>query len=805
MGSSKKAAIMIVTTLLFAMIFSSIVSNGNTISIRTTKEIILKVAIQSDIKTLNLLDANDVWSRKVLDCVYDRLIRFHPSEGCRPCIASNWNIDTDDYKNFTVYLRNNTKWHDGHPLTADDIIFTYRFLSGVEKYRGDIRCLINPNGTIGVYKVNDHEVKFVLNITYVPFLEVTLGIPLLPMHIWNQFDNGDGTYDHSAALDWWPKQDQVIGCGPFKLEKWEPGQYTKLSAFQNYFQTPYIDEILFKIYKTADSAVMALKGGNVDYIAWSIPPDFIPDLMWFDTIGISSEHDRGFSYLGFNMRKRDFGYNSTGVDTGEPFRKAVAHCVDKKTSVTTLLQNFGMIADGPISPADTLWFNDSLPTYPLDVDKAKLILDNASITDTDGDGWRELPTIGDSYFEILYRHADYDPIKSATGLMIATQMQNAGIHVSCRPSICFDLLWLLEARDFDMYIFDYDIMTDDPYYLYNLFHSDGALNYQGYNNPHFDELIERANEELNVTKRVDLIKWCQGVVMNDLPIIPLYYKQSIEAYRRDKFIDWTAQYGTLFNYWSLINIHIPPTDQLISSISTTSAVISNGTADVTVTVRDQEGNTIKGAQIYLSTTNGAIIPNNGTTNIEGRFVATFYAPYVPPKSKGGETITVLITVTNAAKKWYSDAPPHTAMIFVKPALSKFLSVMISADYDLVISEGITYIDIWVRDQDNLRVDGATVNLNSEPANVILSPSNGTTIDGRVRITFTAPKVDNDSFFLITANVEKTGYEGGEQSIRIGVVATSIAVPPTSAIDVVLIFTAIGFAAILYSVLRKKRK
>ena len=125
----------------------------------------MKVAIQSDIKTLNILDANDVWSRKVLDCVYDRLVRFHPSEGCLPCIASNWNVDTDDYKNFTVYLRNNTKWHDGHPLTADDIVFTYRFLSGVEKYRGDIRCLIHSNGTIGVYKINDHEVKFVLNAT----------------------------------------------------------------------------------------------------------------------------------------------------------------------------------------------------------------------------------------------------------------------------------------------------------------------------------------------------------------------------------------------------------------------------------------------------------------------------------------------------------------------------------------------------------------------------------------------------------------------------------------------------------------
>ncbi len=805
MGSDKKVVIMIVTTLLPAMIFSSVVSNGNTIDVRTSSEIILKVAFQDDIKDLNVLAANDIWSRKALDCIYDRLVRFHPSEGSQPCIASNWNIDTDDYKNFTIYLRNDARWHDGHPLTADDIIFTYQLLSGLQKYRGDIRCLIQSNGTIGVYKVNDYELKFVLNTTYVPFLEVTLGIPLLPMHIWNRFDNGDGTYDYSAAVNWCPDNNEVIGCGPFKFEKWTPGQYVKLSTFQNYFQTPYIDGILFKIYKTSNSAVMALKSGNVDYIAWSIPPDFIPDLMRSDEIDVFSNPNPSFSYLGFNMRKPDFGYNSTGIDTGEPFRKAVAHCVDKKTCVTTLLQNFGMIANGPINPANTLWYNDSLPIYPPNVDEAKLILYNAGIIDSDGDGWRELPTLGDSYFEILTPPADYDPIRSAAGLMIATQMRAAGLNVLLRPTAFGEILRRIDARDIDLHISDYNIMIDDPYYLYDLYHTKGRLNYQGYNSTQFDNLIERANKEVNVTKRVDLIKWCQGIVMNDLPIIPIYYKQSIEAYRRDRFIGWTTQYGTIFNYWSLINIHKPPTDQLYSSISTTSAVISNGTADVTVIIRDQEGNKIEGIQVYLSTTNGTIIPNNGTTNSEGRFVAVFHAPYVPPSSKGGETFPVLITVTSETKQGYRDASPRTAMIFIKPALSRFLSVMISADFDLVTSEGITYIDIWVRDQDNLRIDGATVNLNVEPANAILPPSNGTTIDGRVRITFTAPKVNNDSFFLITANAEKTGYEGGEQSIGIGVVATSIAVPPTSAIDVVLIFASISLAALIFSVLRKRRK
>jgi ABC-type transport system substrate-binding protein len=391
-------------------------------------------------------------------------------------------------------------------------------------------------------------------VDFALFYRSTLAPYLIPKHIWQgtgggiHEDFGDpmlppdepGAMDPAAfksLMEWDPRSpSEVVGCGPMKFVEWSPGAFAKSAKNEDFFyhQKPTIDGVLYRIYKTTDAATMALRGGDVDLVAWAIPPDYIPDLMNDPNIGISSAAEPGFFYLAFNMRMEDFGYNAAGVDVGKPFREAVAHCVDKKSIVTSLLQNFGVAADGPVSPANTLWFNDSLPTYAFDVDKAKTILENAGITDTDHDGWRELPTLGDDRFDILTPPADYDPIRSAAGLMIAQQMQAAGINAVSKPTAFAQICDCIDARSFDMYILGWSITGLDPDYLYDFFYSGNAeagVNYPGYNNPEFDELILASRAEMNETKRVELIKECQGILVEDLPYDVLYYRQNIEAYR----------------------------------------------------------------------------------------------------------------------------------------------------------------------------------------------------------------------------------------------------------------------------------
>ena len=96
-----------------------------------------------------------------------------------------------------------------------------------------------------------------------------------------------------------------------------------------------------------------------------------------EPIGIIQSPETGFFYLAYNMRRKSFGYNETGHDVGKPLRQAIAHCIDKERIVQRLLLNFGISGKGPVSEISE-WYNDSIPTYDFDPDKAISILENAS-------------------------------------------------------------------------------------------------------------------------------------------------------------------------------------------------------------------------------------------------------------------------------------------------------------------------------------------------------------------------------------------------------------------------------------------
>jgi hypothetical protein len=145
-------------------------------------------------------------------------------------------------------------------------------------------------------------------------------------------------------------------------------------------------------------------------------------------------------------------------------------------------------------------------------------------------------------------------------------MQKAGINVVSKPTDFREIVRRMVAHDFNIYILGWSIGGFDPDYLYDFFYSgyaEGGANYPGYNNPEFDRLILASRTEMDETERAKLIKWCQGILVDDLPYDVLYYKKDFEAYRSDRFINWTIYYGTIFNTWSILSIH-PPIELEIS-------------------------------------------------------------------------------------------------------------------------------------------------------------------------------------------------------------------------------------------------
>ncbi len=629
---------------------------------------------------------------------------------------------------------------------------------------------------------------------------------------------------YSDATYWEPSDDEVVGTGPFEFDEWNPGVSASLSRFEgyradtldcmrvgsppvcqgsffSYMHKPYIDGMLFKIYATEQEAVFALQVGEIDIISWPVPPEFVGDLLLHPNIGIHSTAQRGFYYLGYNMRSSPLGYPNNDPsqgDDGYHLRKAIAHVIDKKTIVTVWLQNFGVAGDQPVSPAMTRWYNASVTKYDFNLTTANQILDDYYTIGGFGlgygpSGYRNLPTIGDSQIEIICPTSSYDAIRAASCDMIAENMTAVGLNALANHLAFGDILNRMGTHNMDIWILGWRIASEPPDYYHAFFYSGNAptgQNYGGFQNATFDDLITQARAELDRDAQTDLIKQCSGLLADALPYDVLYFRTNIEAYRSDRFTNWTVgAAGSIFggSFWSWIGIYPPAPSPLTVSITMASAMQSGSTETVVATVRDPDGFTLVGAPVRLSLIGLGPLGNlsvpggefgttvNGTTNINGQLVAHYIAPTVANETE---------VFVSAQALEYNPYPPSQvvyARVHIYPPSVMFLSLLVDPSYTL-IETGVTIpVDVLVRDQDGVPVDGAFVSAWTVPSGPVLTPNSGTTTSGAFSFQFQAPSSlpggeESMDYYLIV-NATLAGYLSAESSTTMTVVEIQDEEPP----------------------------
>lgn len=670
-------------------------------------------------------------------------------------------------------------------------------------------------------------VHFVQQVPYWNFYHSTLSWRILPRHLWEGtgciYEKDQGTFtcdihrkgdgllmDFGFALDpatgngnpgptpkefdfglaesWDVPDEHVIGTGPFEFGTWQKGAFSNLTKFEDFYEgepymhRPFIDGMLFKIYKTTQTAVFALKSGDIDYIAYSIFPDFVPDLLSDPNIEIVSTIETGFTHLSYNMRNIPFGYpdgDPANGDVGKNFRKAVSYLIDRKTIVVSLLQNFGVAANGPVSPFLTKWFNSSLPVVGYDPTSADVHLDTYDPWEpsdgpclSSGMGCRSFPGIGTSEIEIMTPPADYDPILAASGNLIAQAMRAAGINARAVPTAYGEIIMKIDARDFEMYLLDCEVGPDPPDYLFDLFYSrnkDAGQNYPGYQSDEFDNIIIQAREELDSQQQASLIEWSQGILANDRPIDTLFHKVNIEAYRSDRYVNWTVgEIGSIYWYWSWLGIHPPFPEPLRITTSMRTSVATDETVEFVAAVRDPEGTVLSGAtvQIYViasdgNFTLGPVTSNaiSGLTDLNGELRVT-YNP--PPLNIQLVSKTVLIHARATHPSYNESRNSTTTVLVYYPDGTRYLSLLVELlEGDLVLEGRTTQMRVQVTEHSGSPVSGANVTISSMPP-ADFTPQIGVTdvnghINGQENVEFEAPSVDSNVTFVVTVEADKTGY------------------------------------------------
>ncbi|MET1128595.1 MAG: ABC transporter substrate-binding protein [Thermoproteota archaeon] len=331
----------------------------------------LTVILADDLRTENVLLERSIYEDMVWDALYDTLVYLDDNYSPKPWVAYKYEWSPDG-KVWTFYLVRNATWHDGKPLTADDVVFTFNYIVENNIPGFDIAKYIER-----AEKVDDYTVRLYLKQPYAWLLYDLADTPILPKHVWEN-------------VQWNASKVPLIGSGPYKWSKRVEGEYIELVKFDKYWRPdmPKMDRLVFRVIKNFNTALLAMEAGEAHFYVYYIPPSAVERVKQNPNLHLNLERGITFYYLGFNLRRPPLD------DVW--LRRAIAYLIPKKEVVEGPLQGLGEPCTWYISPYFGELSNPNVPKkYPWigsiepNIEKAREMLaksDKYEYKDVDGDG-----------------------------------------------------------------------------------------------------------------------------------------------------------------------------------------------------------------------------------------------------------------------------------------------------------------------------------------------------------------------------------------------------------------------------------
>jgi len=308
----------------------------------------------SEVATLNPMAANASHDLITLRLIYDRLVRIGPDG--KPQLWAAEELNIIDNTTIDVKIREGMKFHDGEPVTADDVKFSFDYM--VEAQARYFMGLLKPVESVTV--LDQLTVRFKLKEPFAAFIANTLGqVFILPEHIWSEVDP-------ATAVEF--QNNEPVGSGPFAFEYWRRDEEMKLTANKDHFNPANMDAIIKLPFASLQGLVMAFESGTVDN-ALNLEPLTADRLAGKDGVTVVNIEDHGFYYLPYNVRKLPFSDMNV--------RRALAYAIPKQTIIDALLEGNGTPAYSVIGPMNEYWHNPDVEQILYDLDKAREILEDA--------------------------------------------------------------------------------------------------------------------------------------------------------------------------------------------------------------------------------------------------------------------------------------------------------------------------------------------------------------------------------------------------------------------------------------------
>lgn len=460
------------------------------------------------------------WDGNITQAIFAPLVGLDKEGKPIPILAKKWDI-SEDQLTYTFHLKDDLKFSDSSPLTADDVAFTLTLLHD-PTYSGatDISQTAIKGGQAykegkdtsieGIQVIDPKTITITTEKVNAQTLSLIGGEVISKAYYGKEYKQGNLEYLKELY-------GKPMGAGAYKLDKYIPGQEVRFVANENYFEgKPKIEHFIYKITK-GDTKLQQFQAGEVDYDGFTTNAETIEQLKELGFANVNVYTGSSYGYIKMNYKKSYF--------KDKRVRQAFIYGLERQKVIDTYFQGYASLVNVPITPVSWAYTEEGINKYEYNLEKAKKLLDEA--------GWKA----GSDGI----REKDGQKLKVSYFASSASKINDVMIPVMKEDYKKIGVDFNPEYMDFNTMISkvikgDYDLamvstpMIDDPSGTIEEFVSTSKRNYDGYHNPKVDELAKQALETLDIEKRKEIYKKLYQELSEDPPVIFLNNSKVVSAH-----------------------------------------------------------------------------------------------------------------------------------------------------------------------------------------------------------------------------------------------------------------------------------
>jgi peptide/nickel transport system substrate-binding protein len=450
----------------------------------------LVMIIESSPTNLDPRVGLDAQSERIDDLIFDDLLTRGPNLDVAPGLAQRWDIP--DPLTYIFHLHHGVKFHDGRPLNARDVKWTFDSL-----LQGKIR-----SAKASVYQFVDH-IDATDDFTVVFHLKEPFATLL-----WNLSDGAMGIVPYGSGDEISRKP---IGSGPFRFISAEPDKEVVLALNNEYWgEKAHLQNVRFIVVPDTTTRALELRKGSADIAINALTSDMVLSLEHDPNLAVMHAPGTVVAYLAFNLRDP--------LLKDERVRQAVAYAIDRRPFLEYLLRGFARPANS-VLPPESWAYNGDVPAYNHDPARARQLLEQAGYPEVNG---------------VRFHLTMKSSTEESTRLMAAVlqqQLRQVGIALDIRTYEFATFFSDVTHGLFQLYSLRWIGGNEDPDIFEYIFHSSkfppNGANRGYFADPRIDALVDQARRELDQNTRKQLYAEIQRTLADQLPYVNLWYFDNV--------------------------------------------------------------------------------------------------------------------------------------------------------------------------------------------------------------------------------------------------------------------------------------